>query len=234
MSNKAKNTAPQKAENELESNMGEIFSRSEQFIENNKKGIFIAVVAIVLVVVGILGTRHFYLIPKEKEAQIAIFRGENYFQNNEWDKALFGDSLQYIGFEKIIDQYGITQTATLAKAYAGICYYHKGDYEKAISFLKKFSAGDEVVDPAVTGLIGDCYVDMDKAKDGLDFFLKAAKKADDPMLSPVYLKKAGRVYESLNDYKKAVEVYTSIKDKYPSSVEAQDIDKFIDRAQTKI
>jgi len=232
MSNKAKNTKA--GENEFESSVGEIFSKSEQFIENNKKSILIGVSLVILIVVGIIGTRHGYLLPKEKEAQDAIFRGQNYFQNEEWDRALYGDSAQYIGFEEISKKYSFTKTAKLAKAYAGICLYQKGEFDKAINYLKGFDASDKLVSPAVTGLVGDCYVEMDKTKEGIDFFLKAAKKADDQFVSPIYLKKAGHAYESLNDYKKALEVYTTIKEKYPASREGQDIEKYILRANTKL
>jgi len=233
MSNKAKNTGVKSNENELESNVGELFSKSEQFIESNKKNIIIGVSVVVLTVVGILGIRHGYLLPKEKEAQNAIFRGQNYFQNQEWDKALFGDSVQYIGFEAIASKYSITSTGKLAKGYAGACYYHKGEYDKAIDLLKGFNPGDKSISPALTGLIGDCFVDMGKTKEAVDFFLKAAKKADSDMISPIYLKKAGRVYESLGEYKKAAGVYTTIKEKHPASMEASDIDKFIQRATAK-
>jgi tetratricopeptide (TPR) repeat protein len=235
MSNKTHTPESKSAvENELEHNVSELFSKSEQFIEKNQKIIIVATLAIVLAVTGVLSVRYFYLIPKEKEAQNAIFRGQNYFQQEEWDRALYGDSAQYIGFEAIADEYGFTQTAALAKVYAGICYYHKGEYENAVAYLKQFSAGDAMIDPVVTGLIGDCFVEMDKVNDGINFFLKAASKADDPMISPIYLKKAGRAYEHLGDYKGALEVYTKIKEKYPTGTEAQDIDKYIDRAQTKI
>lgn len=234
MSNKAKNTKAGNKEHDFESNVGEIFSKSEMFIEKNKKNILIGLSAVVVIVVAILGIRHGYLIPRDNDAQDAIFRGEAYLQNNEWDKALYGDSAQYIGFEAIIDKYSFTKTSKLAKAYAGICYYNKGEFEKAIGYLKGFDAGDKQISPAITGLVGDCYVEMDKTKEALDYFLKAAKKADNDLVSPVFLKKAGRVYESLNEYKKAVEVYTSIKEKYPTSVEAQDIEKFIQRANLKL
>jgi len=54
------------------------------------------------------------------------------------------------------------------------------------------------------------------------------------MVSPIYLKKAGIAYESLGDYKKAVETYTKIKDDYSKSQEAADIDRYIARAQALV
>jgi tetratricopeptide (TPR) repeat protein len=234
MSNKSHSSDPKVVDNNLEHNVGELFSKSEQFIEKNKKLIMGGIAAIILIVVGVIAVRHLYLAPKEKEASNAIFRGQYYFQQEQWDKALYGDSIQYIGFEEIANEYGLTKTGKLAKAYAGICYYHKGDYKEAISCLKKFSAGDQLIDPVITGLIGDCYVDMNQLEDGIDFFLKAASKADDSTISPIYLKKAGRAYEHLGNNKKAVQIYTTIKEKYSVGIEAQDIDKYIERAQAKI
>ena len=54
---------------------------------------------------------------------------------------------------------------------------------------------------------------------------------DNDVLSPVYLKKAGLVYESLNKPEKAEKNYTTIKEKYPKSTEASDIDKYLARVQ---
>ena len=89
---------------------------------------------------------------------------------------------------------------------------------------------DQRVSPAVTGLIGDCYVNMGNTKEGISYFEKAAKEADNEVISPIYLKKAGIAYENLKEYDKAVKAYTTIKDKYYTSMEASDIDKYITRA----
>ncbi len=227
-----------------EQNVGEIFSRSEQFIEKYQKQIIIVVGAIILLVVAVLGIRHAYLIPKEREAESVMFKGEDLFAQSQFQLALKGDSASFIGFEAIIDQYGFTKSANLAKAYAGICYYKLGDTENALKYLKDFNSSDNMVAPAIIGLIGDCYVDLayaDQAKvdqgkveQGIDYFNKAASKADNALLSPVFLKKAGLAYESLGNYKKAVDAYTQIKEKYSNSLEGSNVEKYIDRAQAQI
>jgi tetratricopeptide (TPR) repeat protein len=227
-----------------EQNVGEIFSKSEQFIEKYQKQIIVGVSAIILLVVVILGVRHAYLIPKEREAENAMFKGEDLFAQNQYKLALEGDSASYIGFEAIIDQYGFTKSANLAKAYAGVCYYKLGDLENALKYLNDFDANDRMIAPAIVGLIGDCYIDQayavqdnvdeEKVKQGIDYFNKAAEKADNELLSPIFLKKAGLAYESLGNYKKAVETYTLIKDKYSNSLEGSNVEKYIDRAQSQV
>ena len=226
----SKKANPSKVEQEM-SNVGEILSKSEQFIDKYKKQLIIGVSVVVLIIVAILGVKHLYLAPKERKAEIAIYRGEQYFANSEWDLALYGDSVDYDGFIAIIDNFSFTRTANLAHAYAGICYFNKGEFDKALDYLKKFNADDRMVSPVVTGLIGDCYVNMDKVKEGIDYFVKAASRADNNLISPIYLKKAGIAYDHLGEYKKSIEVYTSIKNKYPTSQEASDIQKYIYRAE---
>ena len=232
MAKKVKNAKA--APSQAEANVGEIFSRSEKFIETYKNHIIIGVAAIILIVVAILGIRHAYYIPKEKEAQAAIFQGESYFSMQEWDKALNGDGATYFGFLSVIDDYGFTKTGKLAQAYAGICYYQMGNPEEAMKHLKKFNPNDKLTSPVVTGLIGDCYVETGDVKEGISYFEKAAKKANSAILSPTYLKKAAVAYESLANYKAAVNAYKTIKTKYPASTEAQTIDKYIIKAEAHL
>ena len=229
MASKKKTTVENKS-----SNVGEMLSQSEQFIEKNQKKLLIGVGVIVIFVVAILGYRNYYLVPKEREAEAAIVKGENYLAADQWDLALNGDSLDYFGFESIIDDYKFTKTGKLAHAYAGICYYYQGDFAQAKKYLGKYSAKDRMFAPAITGLIGDCYVDMGEVAKGIGYFEKAASKANNELISPIYLKKAGIAYEHLQKYDKAVKVYTSIKQKYPASQEANAIDKYIERAKMKL
>jgi len=231
----AKSKVKKSAPTQVEANVNEIFSKSEKFIEIYKNHIIIAVAAIVLIVVAILGVRQYYFLPKDKEAQIAIYPGENYLANQQWDLALNGDQKDYIGFLGIIEDYGITKTANLAKAYAGICYYHLNKPEDALTYLKQYKPNDKVVAPVIQGLMGDCYADAGNTAEAIKCFNKAASDADSEILSPIYLKKIGIVYESTSDFANAQKIYQKIKEKYPHSQEASDIDKYIERAklQTK-
>ncbi|MDR2495737.1 MAG: tetratricopeptide repeat protein [Tannerellaceae bacterium] len=210
--------------------VGDIVSKSEQFIEKHKQRIIYCIAGIAIVVAGIFGTYYGYLIPKEKQAAITIFKGEQYFARDSFALALHGNQADYPGFLSIIDDYGTSSSANLAKAYAGICYFRMGDPENALKLLKGFKGKDKMISPAVIGLIGDCHVNAGRFKEAIPYFEKAANKADNEVLGPVFLKKAGLVYEELKEYNNAVKVYTTIKEKYFNSEEAASIDKYIIRA----
>ena len=220
------------APSQAEANVGEILSKSERFIETYKNHIIIGVIAIIIAAVAILGIRHAYYLPKEREAQTAIFPGENYFANQEWETALNGNGVNYLGFLEIANEYSITKTGKLANAYAGICHYQLGNKEEAMKFLKKFNPNDHIVSPSITGLVGDCYVESGNVKEGANLFVKAAEKANSVIISPIYLKKAATAYMSLKDYDAAIKTYKTIKAKYPASTEGQSIDKYILQAES--
>jgi tetratricopeptide (TPR) repeat protein len=144
----------------------------------------------------------------------------------KYSEALNGDEVNCIGFKEIVSDYGITASGNLASAYAGICYYKLGDYQNAVKYLSQFDGKDHYLTTSVVGLIGDCYAELGETQKALGYFEKAGSQKN-AVLSPVYLKKAGLAYESLGEPAKAVKCYTEIKNAYPTSQEATDIDKYI-------
>jgi tetratricopeptide (TPR) repeat protein len=226
----AKKTTESRAEKNFE-NIGEALTTSEQFLEKNQKSILIGLGAVIVVVGLFLAYHYLYKVPRNNDARSAIFKGERYFQNGQDSLAIFGNGNDYIGFEEIINQYKGTKTADLAHVYSGISYNRLGDQEKALQHLKKFKGGDLLLTPAVTGAIGDVYMNMGNTDEAITQFLKAAKQAKDEMISPIYYKKAGEAYLHLGNYDKAIENFTYLKDNYISSPEGQEADKYIKQAE---
>lgn len=203
-------------------------TRTEQFIEQNQKSLTIIVAAILAIVAIYFGYKRLYLQPKEDEASSQIFQAQYYFEQDSFRLALYGNEND-LGFATIADRYGMTHTGNLANYYAGICLREMGEYEKAIDYLKKFDAGDKMITPIAYGAIGDCYVELDNFKDAAKFYVKAANYEKNDFTTPIFLKKAGMVYEELKQYDKALDVYNIIINDFPKSVEARDIEKDIAR-----
>lgn len=214
-------------------NVDEALSTSEAFLLKNKNLLLGIVAAIVVVVAGVLGYKHFISAPKELKAAEAIFKGEQYFGVDNYEIALNGDSTGYAGFVKLADEFSGTDAGNLANAYAGICYAQLGKYEDAIKFLDKFSADDYFVAPAIIGTLGNCYAQVGQLDKAAATLLKAADKANSVSLSPIYLLQAGQILEKQGKNAEAVEAYKQIKTKYANSYQAMDIDKYIERASIK-
>jgi TolA-binding protein len=208
-------------------------SRTEQYIEENQKSLSIIILAIIVVVGGYLGYKKFYLEPNNREAQGAMYVAEQYFEQDSFKLALEGDGANY-GFLDIIDEYSVTKTANLAHYYAGICYLRTGQYEDAIEHLEKFDAEDIMVASVALGAIGDCYLELNDKEEAASFYLKAGNRKKNSFTSPLYLKKAGLVFEDLQQYEKALKAYQTIDKKYPDTEEGRQIKKYITAVQIKM
>jgi tetratricopeptide (TPR) repeat protein len=221
----------QQADNlqELESAL----TKTERFIEENQKPITYVVGAIILIVIAYLGFTRFYLQPREKEAQSQMFMAENYFERDSFNLAINGDG-NYLGFLDIIDDYGMTKSANLAKYYTAISYLHLGQYEDALDYLKRFKTKDLLLGPIAEGAKGDASLELGDMDAALKHYRKAYKMNDNELTTPVYMMKAAKLLESMDELEDALALYKELKEKYPESTEGQNVDKYIARVEIKL
>ena len=222
--------AEQKNQNE-HLNVEDALTQSEAFLIKYKNAIIGGVVAVIIIVAGFIMYKNLYAEPREEKAQAALFKGQEYFEQDAFEQALNGDSIGYAGFLKVADDYSGTKAANLAKAYAGICYAQLGKYEDAVKMLDSFDGSDQMVAPAILGAAGNCYAQLGQLDKAASTLLSAADKADNNTLSPIFLLQAGEILVIQGKYDDAVNAYTKIKDKYFQSYQAMDIDKYIEQAK---
>lgn len=202
------------------------------FIAGNKKMIQIAVGTLAVLVAGYIYYSRYYLPAQEEEASAALFMTQRYFEKDSFDLVLNGDG-KNPGAIDIADEYGNTKSGNLAKYYAGRTYLAKGDYENALTYLKKAKFDDEMLAPLTKILIGDCHVQLDQYEEAAENFMKAANMRKNDYSAPIALMKAGRVYEKLNEWDKALKAYKIIKKEYKDTEYGINIDKYIYRAEAK-
>lgn len=205
-------------------------TRTEQFIEDNQKWIVRIVTAVLAIVAIFIGVKRFYLNPLEEEALGQMFVAEQYFEVDSFNLALYGDG-NYSGFLQIMEDYGITKASNLAAYYSGISFLKTGQYEDAIEYLSKFKSKDKMVAPIAAGAIGDAYIELGETEEGLSYYLKAAGLSENNFTTPMYLMKAGLVYENLGRYNDALEVYEQIRRDYPEYSRSNNIEKYITRSK---
>lgn len=204
-----------------------------KFVRENQKSLLFIVAAIVVMGVGYFLYLKKYLAPREVQAANQMHVAQDFWEHKQWDKAINGDA-GYPGFEKILNDYSNTKAANLAYYYLGVAYLNKGDYNKAIDNLTNYHGDDTMIAAEALGCTGDAYVELKNYDKAETYFKKAANKAKNKFLSPMYLKKLGLVYEAENDNKSADETYKKIKTDYFGSTEAVNIDEYIARAEAKM
>ena len=213
-------------------------NNKEDFFLKFKKQIIIGVVAILLVVAGAILYNAYVAGPREDKASTAIAKGEQYFNAEQFDKALNGDGAGYVGFVKIASDYSSTDAGNLANLYAGLSYFNLGKYTEAVTYLEKFSTkGDAMVSPTATAALANAYAQTGNVDKAISTLKKAADMADNKAddvnnsISPTFLLQAGKLLESQNKKDEALKLYQDIKKKYVNSslVQSSEIDKYIER-----
>ena len=207
----------------------EAVSKTEKFFEENGKLISIICAGFVVACALVFCWFKFAYQPKVNEAQGQMAAAEQNFRAADYELALNGDG-NTLGFVQIIDEYG-KKAGKSVYFYAGVCELQLGEWEQAIKYLQAYNGKDAILAARATACIGDAYVGLEDYKKALGFFEKAAEV--DNMYAAGYLLKAGAVAEVLGDNAKALSFYKKIKDQYPQSMEAYDVDKYIGRIEAK-
>ncbi|MCW3070454.1 MAG: hypothetical protein JWO44_344 [Bacteroidetes bacterium] len=209
----------------------EAFSKTELFLENNKKSLSIIIGAIVVLVGGYFAYKYWYVAGEETKAQAEMFKAEQYFEKDSLEKAMNGDGNLVMGFSQIVEDYSITPSGNLAEYYLGMCFLKKGQFEDAITHLEAFDGKDQIVGPIATGAIGDANLELGKTEEAISFYLKAAEQNNNHFTTPIYLKKAAMANEDKGNYADAVKIYERIKNEFPETMEGKDMEKYIARAK---
>lgn len=214
--------------------------KSEAFAMKYRKAIIIAVAAIVIAVVGGFLYKAYVAQPREEKASTALAKGQEYFDAEQFDKALKGDGAGYVGLLNIISDYSSTDAANLANLYAGLCYANLNKWDDAVKYLDAYSpADDAMVSPAAIAALGNAYAHVNQLDKAIDNLEKAAEMADkqakdgvNNSIAPTFYLQAGILLESQGKKDKALELYQKIKANYVNAqlVQSQEIDKYIERA----
>ena len=201
----------------------------KSFQDNYGKKAAIGLSLVLVLILGYFAYKQYIVEPKEKQAQEAMFRAEEYYRLDSVRLALNGDAVN-AGFIKIINRFGGTKAANLAGFYAGSCYLKIGDFNNAVKYLKDFKTSSVQVQAKAYGLLGDAYSELNKKEEAVEQYKKAGTSFDqDEIISPEYLFRAGYLYESMGKNDDAIAMYTLIKNKYPASPHGFDIDRYLAR-----
>ncbi|WP_081210182.1 tetratricopeptide repeat protein [Salegentibacter sediminis] len=244
---KPSNKEERKQKVEDESTTAEVFntldegaSKTETWVADNQKYIYIIVGVAIVAVLGYLGWQRFIQEPKEAEAANEMAQAQNYFANAMNSAGADRDSLYTLslnggegkyGFLDIIENYGGTDAANLARYNAGFAYLHTGKYQEAIDYLEDFKSDDEILAALAVGGIGDAFMQLEQPEEALDYYDKAASMRSNDFTTPKFLLKAAITALEIGESNEAEDYLTKLRDEYPESPEADQVPVYLGQAQ---
>jgi len=218
----------------------DVIEKARGFWEDYNKPVMYIGSAVILLIVGWAIYKYMFKIPKEEKANEIVFVTQKYFSefSNATDSnkimlatvCLNGDGTNP-GALKIINNYSGTDAANLCEYYAGACYLHLGQFDKAIKFLKNFDAdGASQIKSRAYGMIGDANAELNKNDEALNYYKKAADvNSKDDYTSSEFLFKAALFAETTGKTKEAIDLYKKIKSDYPLTEKAANVDRYLAR-----
>ena len=204
--------------------VNESLTTAAQRIEDNKKYVSWALIAIALI--ALLAGGYIYLQKKNiADAKDAIGKADIALMQQGEDEALKA-------YEKVADEYG-NKAGERAHLNAAILLYQKGEYEKAAKHLEDFSPAGNLIGPASQSLLGDCYVNLKKLDKALAAYDKAISLANgNELYAPAFMIKKATVLHEQKKYADEAAIYQTIKDQYPMYGQQTgfNADKYLERA----
>lgn len=200
----------------------------QQTYEQNASAINIGLITVLVLVAGLLYYVKVLQPQKEIQAQEAIFQAQYYFEQDSFQMALNN------GLIDVASNYGGTKAGKLANYYAGISYFNLGDFNSAIFYLKKFKSDDHLLNALALGALADAQMETGDTESALANYKKSTSTTNNKTIAPILLYKAALAHEKNGKNQEAYNFFKEIKETYPNSDQARDIEKYIGRVKASL
>lgn len=200
----------------------------QQTYEQNASAINIGLITVLVLVAGLLYYVKVLQPQKEIQAQEAIFQAQYYFEQDSFQMALNN------GLIDVASNYGGTKAGKLANYYAGISYFNLGDFNSAIFYLKKFKSDDHLLNALALGALADAQMETGDTENALANYKKSTSTTNNKTIAPILLYKAALAHEINGKNQEAYNFFKEIKETYPNSDQARDIEKYIGRVKASL
>lgn len=207
------------------------YARALGYFDENRKLVYAIVAGLLLVIVAIVGYV-LYQNNQNAEAEELLAEVVGLYETGSYQEALEG-TVDTIGLLEIADDYGGTTSGNLAHFYAADALYNLGEYDRALEHFRAFDKVDGFIGASALAGEGAVYENLGEYERAAERYLAGAGFYENELSSPRYLLSAGRAFEAAGSYEEAQEAYERIREEYPNSNLASQVDVYIARAAAK-
>ena len=207
----------------------ELYSKSEKFVDDNKKQLSLGLGAVAAVILVVIGYSSLIVAPKNQAAEEASFMAEHHFSKDSVDRAMYGGTLLLdgnisAGLEEVLSDHSGTPAAARAAFQLGIMHRDAARFDEAVEAFNQAGFSDDVFGPLVDANLGDCYVELGDLDAAQNHFASAASAAGAGLaanvLAPICAYKQALVLIELGNTSEAQSVLEDLASDYPNSTYA--------------
>jgi len=180
---------------------------TDYFYENTTRFYSILATSILAIVIAV-GIYLYWNDYQTNATKIYAKAQTSMLRNRQNTEGISSDTM--IIFKELIDKYPHSWSARMAYYHMGNIYYNSGELDNAIASYKKFLSSVRSDDAGIKFLaltsLGYCFEAKKDFKLALDYF-EQAQKSNNTGFEAIGFRNIARIYEQLNDKKKALENY---------------------------
>ena len=197
------------------------------YIEENRAMAY-AIFGGIILVVGLSLYYSYDQSSKNTVATAEMAVAVTHYEAGEYAAALDGD-ISFKGLIEIATDYGNTDAGNLARFYAADALFKQGSLDRALAMFQDFRKDANYL--GASALAGEASIHESKGDfdTAANLYLRSANLFASSNVAPAYLLNAGKVFEKASDMNAAARAYEQLKEEYPDTPEARDIDFFIGR-----
>jgi predicted negative regulator of RcsB-dependent stress response len=177
------------------------------YITENKTRFYVIISAILLVIIIAIGIYFYWKSYQTSAIELSAKAEDNLAKHTDKPEGA-KDSIPL--FKELIDQYPHSWSAKMARYHLGNIYYNGGDIDNAISSYKDYISSTTADNAGIRFLtltsLGYCYETKKDLTSALSYF-EQAQKTNNTGFEAIGYRNIARIYEQMNDRKKALENY---------------------------
>ena len=201
--------------------------KAENFYVRYKQYVTYSVVGILaLLIIAFIYTNN--RKADQEKATIELSKIAQTYQMEQLETAIKGiPEKNVMGLQKIVDNYGSTESGELAKLYLANCYYATGKIDEALKYYEDCSGSTVEMKAAALAGAASCNEYKKDYKRAAELFEKAGNKYSSVPSASGNLVSAARNYGLIGEKERAKMLLKKVKTEYPQSAEARDVDRLI-------
>lgn len=195
----------------------ENYNRAMNYFTEHKTLINSLAVAVIVLIVAIFGY-NYYSSTQEQKAQELLSVAENYYNQADYENALYGDDFELTyGFDQISEDFSGTKAGNIAHYYAAISSFELGDIENALMYMEDFDVPEGILGVGPLSFHAKLYLANGNYVSAAEKFTQAAKWDENSVTTPSNLLSAAQAYYEAGNYDEADALASRIIDEYPQS-----------------
>ncbi|PAU93928.1 hypothetical protein CK503_09660 [Aliifodinibius salipaludis] len=211
----------------------ETFSKAQSFYDQNKNTVIGAAIAAIILIGGSVGY-YYYAEAQENEAQELMGQASQAYLQGNYEEALTGSDANFtVGFKQIINNYGMTDAANLARYYAAVSSFKLGNNQEALKYIENYEVPEGIMGVGPLSFHAVIHTELGNHAKAAKLYVKAAEWDVNDSTTPYNYLEAANAFHDAGNAEKAQQYAQKIVDEYDDSDQATEAQQLLGMLATK-